>query len=162
MRLTQQIIFMIWVPTVLMGCAGDEDSTGHVHHEFPQHRPGNLQEAVASVAHRSHDLAHHGGQRNTREFSEFVDVIRWIPEMAADSDLKQAQWETARQAAERIENLVLADRFEMSKLENAIGDDLKILRDLVPKAGTPEPDLHHDDHDHSHDHHEHHDHRDAD
>lgn len=135
----------------LLGCAQSE-SEEHAHHEFPEHRPANFKEAVADIKLRSWELATKG-KHGSLEFYQFVDIIRWVPEMAADSDLRKEDWETAKATSDRMAANVLVDNLDIKTLESLVTDDVKVLEALVPKAGMPETDLYHDDHDHHHDDH---------
>lgn len=133
------------------GCSQDaSEESGHVHHDFPDHRPANLKSAVAAIKLRSWELANRGGRIGSREFYQLVDIINWVPEMAADSDLEKADWESAKAAAVSMRSKVLSKQLEIATLESVVKDELEILEALVPKAGKPEPDLHHQ---HSHHHH---------
>lgn len=139
------------------GCSQDlSEEVGHVHHEFPEHRPANLKDAVAAIKLRSWELANRGGRVGSLEFFQLVDIINWVPEMAADSDLKKEEWESAKAAAERLRSKILSKQLEIATLESVLKDDLEILEALVPKAGKPEPDLHHHHHHHDHGGHHHH------
>jgi hypothetical protein len=83
------------VPLALLlvsGChhaASDQSADHHV----PFHKPADYGAAVA----RLHELhAELSGDRPERsavlEGSELTDLIRWLPELAADSDLPEAPW----------------------------------------------------------------------
>lgn len=133
---------------MFVGCAQDAEPPEHVHHEFPEHRPANLKEAVDALKLRSWELANRGGKIGSLEFGHFVDIIGWVPEMAADSDLKKADWESANTAAEHMKSSVLSRDLDIRKLEEVVADDLKTLEALVPKAGKPEPNLMNQHHDH--------------
>ena len=86
---------------VVAGCGGggDPEQEEHAHHEFPDHRPGNYKEAVSAISQRSWELANRGGKIGSLEFGHFVDIITWVPEMAADSDMRKADWDKANDAA---------------------------------------------------------------
>lgn len=133
----------------LFGCA--EESVEHTHREIPQHRPVHFKAAVADIKLRSWELANKGGRVGSLEFVHFVDVIGWIPEMAADSDLAKAEWESARAASDRMKSLVLAKDLDITELESVVEEDLATLQALVAEAGDPGPNLM--DHHHHHDHH---------
>jgi hypothetical protein len=140
----------------LAGCAGDTDlEEEHVHHSFPEHRPANYKDAVGGISLRAWELANRGGRIGSREFGHFVDIIAWVPEMAADSDMTKADWDKANAAATRLKSLVLSSDLRIGELESVVAEELATLKALVPKAGKPEVDLHHSDHHHHHD--DHHD-----
>ncbi len=151
-RLTLAVLATI--AALLPGCSEDSlEEGGHVHHEIPEHRPANLKDAVAAIEQRSSELANNGGRLGSLEYFHFVDIISWVPELAADSDLKKADWETANAAAGRMRARVLSKQLDITRMESVVENDLSILRALVPEAGRPEPSLHHHHHhDHEHPH----------
>ncbi|MFK7822043.1 MAG: hypothetical protein AB8G99_25315 [Planctomycetaceae bacterium] len=145
-------IFAVLSSVVLAGCGSSEtEADDHAHHEFPEHRPPNFKAAVSAVSQRSWELANRGGKIGSLEFGHFVDIINWIPELAADSDLKKSDWEAARDASLKMRSKVLSRDLDIKQLEDVVSDELAILTPLIQKAGTPEPDLYHHDH-HHHDH----------
>lgn len=145
---------------VVAGCGGggDPEQEEHAHHEFPDHRPGNYKEAVSAISQRSWELANRGGKIGSLEFGHFVDIITWIPEMAADSDMRKADWDKANNAAGKMRALVLAQDLDIRQLESVVADELSVLKSLVDKAGEPETNLHNHHHHHGHDHGHHDDH----
>ena len=134
----------------LAGCA--EEPEGHVHREIPEHRPASFRVAVADIKLRSWELANRGGRVGSLEFFHLVEIIGWVPELAADSDLKKADWESAQTTSEHMKSLVLAKDVDIRQLESVVEDDLKTLERLIPKAGEPGPNLL-DNHNHHHHHH---------
>lgn len=150
MKRIQTLAVVATVLLSLAGCGGDSsEETGHVHHEFPAHRPANFKKAVSQIEKRARRLGKYG-KRETEGFQRLVDIIDWVPEMAADSDLKKADWETANAAAQRLHAKVTSETLDMRALESVVQEDLATLKALVPAAGVPEPDLHHSHHHHDH------------
>lgn len=157
----------------LCGCGGAEaDSDDHDHHMehfVPAHKPANYSEAIHEIEHRSEHLSEHAGHGHADEASEFQelqDIVGWLPELAADSDLKEADWNKANSASESLTATLATKRqadgtLDLKTLAKAIANELKILESLVSAAGKPEPEIHHD-HDHDDDHHHEHDHDEHD
>ncbi len=145
-------LFGFCLAVSICGCA--EEPQEHVHQTFPGHRPANFRNAVAAIAQRSEELAT-GGRKGSIEHQHLVDIIEWVPELAADSDLKIDDWNQAKAASERLRHQVMLKSLDMKKLEQVVSDDLEILRGLIKNAGVPEPDLYHHHQHHGHDHGEH-------
>lgn len=147
----------------------------HLEHFVPHHKPANFAESVEDIEHRSEHLtahAGHGHDDEAEEFQELLDIVDWIPELAADSDLNEAAWQQAVDAGQQLSHQ-LATRtsqdgsLDLTGLSQAIAEPLKVLQALVPDAGTPEPEIHHDHdhhhgHEHEHQHDDHHEHEDDD
>lgn len=155
------------------GC-GDAEADAHaddhhLEHFVPHHKPANFAECVEEIEHRCDHLAAHAGHGHddeADEFQELLDVVNWIPELAADSDLDEAKWNQAVRAgkaiAEQLATRKSADgSLDLSDLSQAIATELKTLQTMIPAAGKPEAAIHHDhDHGHDHDHDHDHDHHD--
>lgn len=152
----------------LSGCGTTENADAHdvdhhLEHFVPQHKPANFAQAVEEIEHRSEHLSEHAGHGHsdeTDEFQELLDVVDWIPELAADSDLNEADWNTARSAAETVRQSLESRRsgdgiLNLKDLDSAIADQVQTLENLCHAAGKPEAAIHHGhdhDHDHGHDH----------
>ncbi len=87
--------------------AGQDEHEHHHHHE-EEHRPRDFPDAVgkAGLRHRGvlWELEHEHGDRQefAHEFGEFLDVIDWLPEFAADSDMRKAEWDRVHAATARL------------------------------------------------------------
>lgn len=159
----------------LSGCsqsdADDHANDHHLEHFVPHHKPANFDAAVRQIDERTEHLSLHAGHRHGdegEELQELLDVVNWIPELAADSDLNESEWNQANAAkktmAKKLESRRSANgELDLKDLDDAITSELQILTSLVDAAGPPEPALHHDHHHHhgDHDHHDH-DHDDHD
>ncbi len=152
----------------LSGCGqseADADDDHHLEHFVPHHKPANFAEAVDEIEHRAKHLSAHAGHGHddeAEEFQELLDIVNWIPELAADSDLKEADWNKANSAAVALAKILAAREstdgtLNLKDLPNAIATELNTLESLIAAAGKPEPAIHHD-HDHHHDDDHHHDH----
>lgn len=151
------------------GCGESEatatDADHHLEHFVPDHKPANYAEAVEQIAERSQHLSEHAGHGHgdeNEQFQELVEIVDWIPELAADSDLDEAEWEKASRSANQMAALLAARRssagvLDLSELAGLIADQFDTLQGLVSAAGKPEPHIGHGHH-HGHDHHDDHDH----
>lgn len=104
-RRTLFALFFFCFGTLLtLGCVSPSDE--HAEHQDPPHRPASFVDAVARLQAISDGEAegqtvvalHPSGdvQRET------VDLLLWLPELSADSDLSREDWEKCYQATESI------------------------------------------------------------
>lgn len=153
--------FTMFVVAFLVGCgqAESDEHDHHLEHFVPAHKPPNFAEAVESLNDRTRHLEYHIGDTRPivqTELQELSDIIGWIPELAADSDLNEADWNTARDASQSMLTLyeTSGEPARLKTLLSSLQPLIESLQPLVPKAGKPEPAIHHD-HDHDHDKREH-------
>jgi hypothetical protein len=97
----------------------------------------------------------YSGDHEMKEFQELLDIVNWLPELAADSDLNESDWNAANTAAKSVaENLgkrrSAAGELSLKEIPASIEKELQVLKSLVPAAGKPEPSMHH-----AHSHHDH-------
>jgi hypothetical protein len=81
-------------------------------HHTPSHRPADYSAAVAQLG-RLHEEIVGGRARPTGEldaFTELGDVVRWLPELAADSDLPEEPWTRVARTSDEL--LVLVARIQ--------------------------------------------------
>jgi hypothetical protein len=85
-----------------IGCRGG--GTDRAEHVTPAHKPLDYAAAVERLEDlRRAILA--GQTRSPNELDWFVelqDVARWLPELAADSDLEEASWNRVDEVAQRL------------------------------------------------------------
>lgn len=144
------------------GCGSSEsEEDHHMEHFVPAHKPASFKGAVDALTERTSHLKLHVGDSGEivqQELGELADIIGWIPELAADSDLNEQDWTQAVQVSGKMQ-IVYERSNADGGLETLLADLpplIESLEPLVPRAGRPEPPMHHD-HDHDHDgHHDHH------
>lgn len=122
---------------VLAGCGRAPDEDRHLEHVIPAHKPHSYAETVDQLQQRVQALSHTGsGSDRTVPLEELGDIIRWLPELAADSDLRKLQWEQARDIAARMqshfERIATDDNGESVAAYAALLDEITELRTLVP------------------------------
>ncbi len=117
-----------------------EHEHDHDHHHVPDHKPENFSMLVKSLDERLH-----ASDIDAHDWEEIIDLVRWIPELAADSDLRRKDFESALHISESL----IAELQPQPKpgptskrVEGAIGalKDLATRSDLRPKveSGTSE------------------------
>lgn len=94
----------------VVGVSGDEhdhEAEHHVPHYFPK-------DAVAAIArlqalcgpNATHDHGHDHGHKHRRDVTprqEVYDLARWLPELAAETELDEAAWNQVRDASRTLE-----------------------------------------------------------
>ena len=168
MKPTLTLAAIAFLLSGLSGCGTSEHADAHeddhhLEHFVPHHKPANFAQAVEDIEHRAEHLSEHAGHGHddeAEEFQELLDVVNWIPELAADSDLNEVDWNTARSAGETLRQSLESRRsgdgiLDLKDLGLAIAEQVQTLEKLRPAAGKPEAAIHHG---HEHDHGHHHDH----
>ncbi len=106
-------------PTVPPQSAGPDE---HVEHHHPEHRPADFSAGVRAVRDRLSQLTGPDGTADReglkKQAEELRDIIQWLPELAAETDLRRADWERVDAASRR-----LADRWNSIRLDAA--DDFR-------------------------------------
>lgn len=138
--------------------ATDED---HLEHHVPPHKPQNLTSAIDEIERRFEVLAH--GREvpiadRAAQLQELVDIIRWLPEIAGDSDLPEEQWNVVDQVSEKFWPLLQgqldhANRGEdisLEPLHSSVSTAIRQLREVAGKlpAETASEHSQHQGHDH--------------
>ena len=84
-----------------------EDDHDHFHehdHVVSDHRPADFADAVRSMSRLNREIAEEMASGHAKHADEalhdMTDIVRWLPEIAADSDMPEDQWnEVDRQSA---------------------------------------------------------------
>jgi len=142
-------VVLICCSLTLSGCGSsaesheDEHDDEHLEHFIPAHKPNSFGDLVEQLALRVPRLTE-GGQPtggsdggHATALQEFSDIIGWIPELAADSELMRADFESAVATGNRLTEAfaeALGPRktkvFDAAAFEPLINE----LRKLVPKS----------------------------
>tara|TARA_R110002095_G_scaffold97122_2_gene85067 strand:+ start:73855 stop:74319 length:465 start_codon:yes stop_codon:yes gene_type:complete len=101
---------------LLSGCtetaqSGVEDD--HLEHHIPEHKPDSFSATVKEVDTRMRTLLenNHADTYQVHK-QELTDIISWIPEMAADSELKHTAWNEVKQISGNLKNVFKQIDFE--------------------------------------------------
>lgn len=83
----------------------------HEHEHFvPEHRPADFGEAVTQISARFAGLQHeqNAGHHDhaLQELGELIDIVRWLPEIAADSDLQESSWNEVHGISLRLDAIL--------------------------------------------------------
>jgi hypothetical protein len=114
------------VAMILAGCGADtppksasssadqehahDDHDHHHDHGIPDHKPATFAEAVRQLPRRQKLVVSEfkvGHLDHALEaVGRFQDLIRWLPELAADTDLVESDWNAVQAIAQRMEAIV--------------------------------------------------------
>ena len=129
----------------LSGCGspGESHEDEHLEHFVPAHKPSTYADLVDQLALRAPQLAagdqpvDGSDERHATTMQEFSDIIGWIPELAADSELMRADFESAVATGKKLTTAFAetmgpqkTKAVDMATLEPLIDE----LRELVPKS----------------------------
>ena len=123
--------------------ASGSDAEGQAEHAYehhnPPHKPHDFPGGLDALRKRCSDLfasAPSKPPQAGKEFNELVDIVGWLPELAADSDLDRAEWDRVNEQSKRLARDV--DEFTRAGLEGSeprsrqkIESDLQALDDVV-------------------------------
>ena len=140
-------IILTGILLMLAGCGvteqgSDSQDAEHLEHFVPAHKPNDFSSLVDQLALRFPHLGSAGSNADPNSpgenlQQELADIIGWIPELAADSDLKKVDFESAVVAADKLLRLFkdTRDAANAQPVEAAVLEPLIAeLRQLVPKS----------------------------
>lgn len=127
----------------IVGCGEAKESPDdeHLEHFVPAHKPKDFGELVEQLALRVSQLASAaspgGDDDHAMAMQEMSDIIGWIPELAADSELIKADFESAVATGNKLSAVYSekvgstnAKAVDVAEFEPLIEE----LRKLVPKS----------------------------
>lgn len=81
----------------------------HLDHVIPDHKPHDFPDAVREIARRDRalreEIAEGHAEHILEELNELLDILNWIPDLAADSELRKAEWDGVRTAAQQLKSI---------------------------------------------------------
>lgn len=123
---------------MLAGCATEKESLyEHDHHE-PEHWPHSISEAADFIESRVANFA--SGNVEEKQLSllhdELADLVGWAPEIAADTDLSEADWLPIYELSEAMRRQLNAGD-DPVEIESEFGRLIELLRDAESKLPAP-------------------------
>lgn len=131
------VIAAAWI--CVAGCNSSQSGSAeneHLEHVVPEHRPADFSAAVERLQQRI-DLLKVSPQAEPKFADELRDLVRWLPEIAGDSELRKAQWEIVRDQSRRLNRLIetplLVSRRTLTDEEyRELSSIMVALKELVP------------------------------
>lgn len=94
-------ILLMLAAAMAGGCAGPAGDHEEDAHALPEHHPRTFRRAVVDIGHRGGVLT--SGMLEGSEWElqrrQLLDIVRWLPELAADTELGRRDWERVNDAA---------------------------------------------------------------
>lgn len=98
---------------LLPGCSSTTGEEDHAAHHIPEHRPRNLPSAAAQIRSRWSAIRTASPSEQPTRWTELGDILRWLPEIAGESNLGRPQWEDVQRISVELE--AMHDREEPSR-----------------------------------------------
>ena len=97
------------VSLLLTGCTQPSESAAeeeHLEHHIPEHKPRSYTETVKELDSRMRWLLNHSQKAEIpQKQQELAEIIDWVPELAADSELKHKDWNEVQQLSTEIKSV---------------------------------------------------------
>ncbi|QDV23198.1 hypothetical protein [Aureliella helgolandensis] len=130
---------------LLTGCGVEKESLFEEEHDLPAHWPSGLVDAATKIDQRISRLASVVGESKlaTEENgseqceSELRDLVEWIPEVAADTDLSESQWLPIYELCEVMREHLSRSDVSASDIE----EDFRRLQALLVESAQLLPSL---------------------
>jgi hypothetical protein len=148
-HLTIRVIAVLLTMTLLTGCANEEAAKTSLFehdHEVAPHWPDGLEDTAAKIRQRieASELSPSAAKQRT---DEIVDLISWVPEIAADTNLSEQDWLPLNSAAESLSANLRAANNEMTdsnrqqtaELCELIEQSITKIPSQLPQWNSPSP-----------------------
>ena len=125
---------------LLTGCGAEKESLFEEEHDLPAHWPSSLTDAADKIDKRLGRLgsltseSNHASEQTAIDQceDELRDLVEWIPEVAADTDLSEVQWLPIYELSEVMREHL--SRGDVSALD--IKEDFRRLQALLVESAT--------------------------
>lgn len=122
-------VAIIVMLSTAVGCLADNpEESGHAEHVIPEHKPADFVSAVEQLGIRTVDSS----TEDTEQRQQLTDIVGWLPELAAQTDLPKADWDRIQDLSEKYQTLAIQQDTEL--LIQEIQTDLDELKQLAEKA----------------------------
>lgn len=110
-------------------------------HGNPDFKPENYQDAITQLKIRFPKIIDQNGIDRSESVEQFQQIVRWLPEFAADTDIKRVDWEQIQMLCQTI--LLLTDTrqstFFQSDQRNDFEGYVDQLSKLIPQKSALAP-----------------------
>lgn len=129
----------------------DHEHHDHEHHD-PEHKPKSFPEAVERLRTLRSELAERSLPKS-EEWEIAVDIVDWLPELAAESELNEREWNRVESNASELRLLLQTrekdavrwERFDLAleKLNESVADyraaEARFMRPMKDAESMPVP-----------------------
>ena len=122
-------VAIIVMLSTAVGCLADNpEESGHAEHVIPEHKPADYVSAVEQLEIRTSNSL----PENSEQRQQLTDIVGWLPELAAQTDLPKADWDRIQELSEKYQ--ALAKQQDAKLLIQEIQADLDELKQLAEKT----------------------------
>lgn len=103
-------------------------------HGIPPHKPATFAAAWEALSQRLADAPH--PETAALAHAELLDIIRWLPELAAETDLPRTAWEEVQRLALALEQTVQSPTPDWTAAKARLSELERLVRqtpDLSPR-----------------------------
>lgn len=132
-------LLLVMVLATVAGCSGEHEEE-HLEHFVPAHKPANLTSAVHELERRIPLVCGNSASPSATEQQELIDIVLWIPEFAADSDLRKADWEKAAAISAAMQTTLTPSlapsttQSDRQKIQEQLTPLVSDLKELLPRV----------------------------
>jgi hypothetical protein len=105
------------------------------HHGIPAHKPKTFAAAIETLSDRLRGWPESGDGIDREELAIVTDIVRWLPELAADTDLRRADWEQVLAISGRFDEGLSTKRIDLAACQR-FTQELRPFLTLVDDATT--------------------------
>lgn len=113
----------------IAGCVDGRKSTHELEHVVPEHWPTSLSDAADKIESRLGSVRG-STVSNLLARDELMEIIGWLPEVAADTELREPVWNLIHDDCERI-GLLIKQSGNVTQAEVDLRDLCERLRELA-------------------------------
>lgn len=136
-RLNGRVWFASVCLCLLGGCSGEsvegKASLHEMDHAVAEHWPVSVDDLAAKIRERVQRLSESGegaAEVDSAKLSEELgDLLSWVPEIAADTDMSEADWNVVAKRSE-----ALLKEYRRGGLKSGLGAEIEGLADEVVQA----------------------------
>ncbi len=123
--------FILLLTASSLGCVAEKESLHEMDHELPPHWPQSMEDAAQKIEQRLGLLETKESLETTRD--ELSDLITWVPEVAADTDLPELEWVPLYELSETLRHHLSAEDISLSDCREDIERFVVLLRESHAK-----------------------------
>lgn len=138
-RLNRMVLMQLLCVSVLviLGCGKSKDSLHEMDHVTPPHWPISLSDAAEKIRERLSVIGASPSESGTTgagamqdAFDELTDLVSWVPEIAADTDLAEQDWNKLYAASEVARKQLLRTK----SIQPELAKEIETLCTLLTEA----------------------------
>jgi len=114
----------------MAGCGPSQESLHELDHVTPAHWPVDMADAASKIQERLAIVR--SDPSNEIASEEMRDLVDWVPEIAADTNLSEEQWIPIQALSETLGRHLMSKDIKMSDVE----DDFLRLSELLVAANS--------------------------